>query len=146
MRRTFREFGLDRSKFSLTLSGMTRPSRRPVTRAVALLVAVLTLLGVQLFLPATAVACGPEVSDCCCAGETPAGPSSADGCDCSISQPAPVPAADVAPSAVSVPQLIPSEAVDDPWAADPAIALRPPVPPARTRAAPTQALLETFRN
>lgn len=146
MRLGFREFGLDRSEFSPTLSAMTRLRRRTSTRAVALLAAVLTLLGVQLFLPAAAVACGPAMSDCCCAGEASGDPASAEGCDCSISQPAPAPAAEVASGVAFAPPLIPTETVDDFWAAKPAIALPPPVPPSRSRAAPTQALLETFRN
>ncbi len=125
---------------------MTRPRRRTATRVVALLVAVLTVLGVQLFLPAAAVACGPVMPDCCCAGEASVDPAPAEGCDCSISQPAPVPAAEIAPSVVPVPPLIPTETADDLLAAKPAIAWRPAVPPSRTRAAPTLALLETFRN
>ena len=125
---------------------MTRPRRRTATRAVALLVAVLTLLGVQLFLPAAAVACGPAMPDCCCAGEAPASPAPAKGCDCSISQPVPVPAAEVAPSAAFVPSLIPTETADDLRAARPTVASGPLVPASRSRAAPTQALLETFRN
>ena len=124
---------------------MTRPRRRTATRAVALLVAVLTVLGVQLFLPAAAAACGPVLPDCCCAGGASADPNPAEGCDCSISQPAPVPAGEVVPSVVPVPPLIPTETADDLWAARPEIGWRPPVLPSRTRAAPTLALLETFR-
>jgi hypothetical protein len=115
---------------------------------VALLAAVLTLLGVQLFLPGAAIACGPALADCCCAGEVsdPVASASADGCGCSISQPTPVPAADVAPTAAFAPTVLPAEAAEDLRSAGPAVASRNSPPPTRSRSAPTQALLETFRN
>ncbi len=118
------------------------------TRAVALLVAVLTLLGVQLFLPGAAIACGPGMPDCCCASETsgPAVPAPEEGCGCSISQPTPVPAADVAPTAAFAPPVLPAEAAEEPPSAPPAVASWRSAPPSRSRSAPTQALLETFRN
>lgn len=127
---------------------MTHPRRRTATRAVALLVAVLTVLGVQLFLPGSAIACGPILADCCCAGAAsdPAVPAPADGCGCSISQPTPVPAADVAPTAAFAPPVLPAEAGEELRSAAPAIASRLSAPPTRARSAPTQALLETFRN
>ena len=114
----------------------------------ALVAAALTLLGVQLFLPSAAFACGPVMSDCCCAGEIPdpAVPAPADGCGCSISQPTPVPAADVAPTAAFAPPVLPAEAGEELRSAAPAIASRLSAPPTRARSAPTQALLETFRN
>ncbi|MHB8798782.1 MAG: hypothetical protein ACYDBY_10005 [Thermoanaerobaculia bacterium] len=114
----------------------------------ALLVAALTLLGVQLFLPGAAVACGPVAAGCCCAGEAsaPTVPAPAEGCDCSISQPAPVPAADVAPITAFAPPILPAETAGDLRAAEPATASRRSAPPSRARSAPTQALLETFRN
>lgn len=127
---------------------MTRPSRRMATRAVALLVAVLTLLGVQLFLPGAALACGPEVPACCCAGEAsgPAVPTPAEGCGCSLSQPTPVPAADVAPATAFAPQVLAAEAEEGLPTAVSAVASRRTAPPSRSRSAPTLALLETFRN
>ena len=142
------KIGLDESEFSPTLSGMTHPRRGMATRAMALVAAALTLLGVQLFLPSAAFACGPVMSDCCCAGEIPdpAAPASADGCDCSISQPTPVPAADVAPTSAFASPVLAAEAAEDLRPAGPAIASRHSAPPTRSRSAPTLAFLETFRN
>lgn len=142
-----RKIGLDKSGFSLTLSRMTRARRRPATRAVALVAAVLTLLGVQLFLPAAVAACSPAEAACCCAAVA-AGPGEtapADGCDCSISQPAPAPAADVAPAAAFAAPALSVETVDERRTEGPATGCRLPAPPSRARSAPTQALLETFR-
>lgn len=113
----------------------------------ALVAAVLTLLGVQLYLPTAVAACGLAETDCCCAAEAAgsAETAPADGCDCSISQPAPAPAADVAPAAAFAPPALSAETVDERRTEGPATGCRLPAPPSRARSAPTQALLETFR-
>ena len=56
------------------------------------------------------------------------------------------PAADVAPTAAFAPPVLPAEAGEELRSAAPAIASRLSAPPTRARSAPTQALLETFRN
>lgn len=119
-------------------------SRRPrAASAVAVFMAVaVSLLGVHLFLAGAAGACGSVESSCCCGPESPAD----DGCGCTVSPAAPVPAAVLASvEGVPAPDLAVGEGETGAmrpvsrtrWAAWPA---------PRARSAPTQALLETFRN
>lgn len=125
----------------------TRPT--PAASAVALLVMVaVSLLGVRLFLPGTASACAAETASCCCPGDAPEreAASGEGGCDCSISPATPVPAAVLAPTDGFVPPVLVAEVADAAVAAAPDVATREALPAPRARSAPTQELLETFRN
>ena len=101
----------------------------------------MSVLGVRLFLPASAPACG---SACCCGTGGPEEPPPP--CGCSISPAAPVPAAVLAsvdpltPPAPAV-EVVGSVVAE---AGEATVARTLAVP--RARSAPTQALLETFRN
>ncbi len=116
-------------------------SRAASAVAVFLTVAV-SLLGVRLFVGGTAGACGPVESSCCCGPESPAG----DGCGCTVSPATPVPAAVLASvDGVPAPDLVAGAATTggSPFASRTRWASWPAP---RARSAPTQALLETFRN
>lgn len=126
-----------------------RSRRTPAARAAAVLVTVaVALLGVRLFLPGTAVACATEGRGCCCPEKAPepAAPVEESGCDCSISPAAPVPAAVLVPADGAPPPVVTAGEADVPAPAAPAVATTEALPVARARSAPTQALLETFRN
>ncbi|MCL4808902.1 MAG: hypothetical protein KJ062_14130 [Thermoanaerobaculia bacterium] len=117
--------------------------RPPAAYAVAVFLAVaVSLLGVQLFLAGAAAACGPTDSSCCCSPESPAG----DGCGCTVSQATPAPAAVLAAAeGVPAPALVAAGAkVGGEFPVVRARSASCPTP--RARSAPTQALLETFRN
>ena len=123
--------------------------RNPVSTVAAVLLTVaVSLLGVRLFLPGTVTACAPAGSACCCesgASDSP-GASEQGGCGCTVSPATPVPvAALVAVEGVPAPALL-ALASD---AAEAPVRVAPPTgahPAPRARSAPTQALLETFRN
>lgn len=120
--------------------------RTPASTVVAVLLAVaVSLLGVRLFLPGSAAACASAGEACCCASEGPQAPAS-DGCGCSVSPATPVPAAVLASVDPVAPPAIVAESADARLveAGPSTVARTRPVP--RARSAPTQALLETFRN
>ncbi|MBK6404826.1 MAG: hypothetical protein IPF66_07215 [Holophagales bacterium] len=107
-----------------------------------------SLLGVRLFLAGSPAACADSGAACCCAG------SSADaregqeesGCGCTVSPAVPVPVAVLASAGGVTPPVLLAEAaearaVEGPRAV-PAVTRTLPA----ARSAPTQALLETFRN
>jgi hypothetical protein len=123
--------------------------RNPVSAVVAvILTAAVSLLGVRLFLPGTVTACAPAGSACCCesGASDSQGTPEPGGCGCTVSPATPVPvAALVAVEGVPTPALL-ALASD---AAEAPVRVAPPTgahPTPRARSAPTQALLETFRN
>ena len=123
--------------------------RTPAATVATLLVAVaVSLLGVRLFLPGAALGCAAAETSCCCAGDPaePAAPAGDDGCGCSVSPATPVPSAVLALVEGVAPPALAAEAESPFEAAAPRVASREPGPAPRARAAPTQALLETFRN
>jgi len=115
--------------------------------AVVLTVAV-SLLGVGLFLPGSATSCAEADAACCCAGSPADAPEGQEegGCGCSVSPAAPVPVAVLASvDGVAPPALLAEAAAAraiDGRGVLPAVGRTAP----RARSAPTQALLETFRN
>lgn len=118
------------------------------TVVAALLAAAVSLLGMRLFLPGVATACGTVGAACCCGTEAPAAPETpaAGGCGCSLSPAAPVPAAVLAVvDPVAPPALVAEPAGAGVFEAGPTTVARTRTVP-RARSAPTQALLETFRN
>lgn len=123
--------------------------RPPVATATAALLAIaVSLLGARLFVPGAALDCGPDGGSCCCPEEAaePGAVGGEDGCGCSVSPATPLPAAVLAPmDGVALPALAAAAARSvDP--AVPVVATREALPAPRARSAPTQALLETFRN
>jgi len=126
-----------------------RPRRTPAASAAAVLVTVaVALLGVRLFLPGAAVACATEGRACCCPEQAPepGAPADGTGCDCSISPAAPVPAAVLVPVDGAAPPVVVAGEASGPASAAPEVATPEALPVARARSAPTQSLLETFRN
>ncbi len=120
--------------------------RTSASTVVAVLLAVaVSLLGVRLFLPGSAAACASAGAACCCATEGPQAPASG-GCGCSVSPATPVPAAVLASvDPVAPPALVAESADVRVVEAGPSTVARTRTVP-RARSAPTQALLETFRN
>ncbi|MFN7989399.1 MAG: hypothetical protein U0529_18125 [Thermoanaerobaculia bacterium] len=117
-------------------------SRTPAPAVVAvLLAAAVSSLGLRLFLPVSAPACR---SACCCGADHPEAPAAP--CGCSVSPAVPVPAAVLASvDTLGSPALAAEQTGSVVVEAGVATVARTPTPP-RARSAPTQALLETFRN
>lgn len=115
--------------------------------AVILTVAV-SLLGVRLFLPGSATSCAEAGGACCCAGSSAGATDGQEGggCGCSVSPAAPVPVAVLASADGFAPPALLAEGAET-RAVD-GRGVLPAFPRAvpRARSAPTQALLETFRN
>lgn len=123
--------------------------RTPASTVVAALLTVaVSLLGVRLFLPGAAKGCGTGGSSCCCGTGAPVAPEApaAGDCGCSVSPATPVPAAILASiDPVASPALVGGAADARVFEAGPSTVVRMRTVP-RARSAPTQALLETFRN
>lgn len=118
------------------------------TLASVVLTVAVSVLGFRLFLPGASASCADAGAACCCNGgasDAPEG-SEAGGCGCSLSPATPVPVAVIAPiDGVPSPMLVARAAEDRTGEIRVASAAGArPVP--RARSAPTQALLETFRN
>ena len=115
--------------------------------AIVLTVAV-SLLGVRLFLAGPPAACADSGAACCCAGSSAdaRGDQEESGCGCTVSPVAPVPVAVLASVDGVAPPVLLAEAAEaravDGRGVLPAVTRAAP----RARSAPTQALLETFRN
>jgi hypothetical protein len=116
--------------------------------AVVLTVAV-SLLGVGLFLAGSPAACADSGAACCCAGssaDTHGGQEEGGGCGCTVSPAAPVPVAILASVGGIAPPVLLAEVAEvravEGQRAVPAVTRTL----AAARSAPTQALLETFRN
>ncbi|HYN41768.1 MAG TPA: hypothetical protein VE129_08330 [Thermoanaerobaculia bacterium] len=125
-------------------------SRRvPASTVVAVVLTVaVSLLGVRLFLTGSVNSCAEAGAACCCKVGSPDAPegSESGGCGCSVSPATPVPAAVLASvDGVPSPVLLAETAVARSGAVRGAVPAEARTVP-RARSAPTQALLETFRN
>lgn len=139
---------LDRYGFRDNL-GVLSSRRVPASTLVAVVLTVaVSLLGVRLFLRGSVPSCAEAGAACCCSAGSPDAPegSRSGGCGCSVSPATPIPVAVLASvDGVPSPVLLAGGAGVGPGTARVAVAAEAQAVP-RARSAPTQALLETFRN
>lgn len=128
---------------------MLSSRRVPASTVVAAVLTVaVALLGIRLFLTGSVPSCAEAGAACCCDSGSPDAPegSQSGGCGCSVSPAIPVPVAVLASvDGVPSPVLLAVGADVRSGTVRVAVAAEARAVP-RARSAPTQALLETFRN